>query len=233
MDTKTLVLIGLIAGILIVGGVYFGFGKKTVSAQGLSTIEIEPDLVAVYFNAQVINKSAEAAKNEVADIVSKLESSLLDIVDEEDITTESFNIYPNYDYEHGGKITGYTASQSIVVKTDRIDKTGRIVDNGVDAGALVSWINFEMSNEHEEQVKAEALEKAAADSKSKAEAIARGLGKRLGGVIEVKTDYFNYYPLRYWEAEAAGGVSVKEAAVNIRPKDLEVSASVQVTYRIW
>ena len=235
METKTLVLVGLIIGIIIIAGIYSGLGRTIVSAQGVSSIEVSPDIAAIYFNVQVINDSAESAKDEVARIVAELEDSLLDVVDENEITTTSFNIYPNYVYSgRGNEIKGYVASQSIEVRTERIDKVARIVDKGVDAGALVSWINFELSNEHEQEVKAEALTKAAEDGKNKASAIAKGLGKRLGRLVSVETSNFNYYPYRYYEASMeAGGVDVKQAALNINPKDLDVSASVEVVYGIW
>jgi len=233
METKTLILIGLIAGILIIAGIYIGVGKTTISAQGNSVIEVEPDIVGVYFNVQIIDDSAEDAKNQVATIVAELRDNLLYVVDEDEISTTSFNIRPNYNWRNGNReIDGYTATQNIEVKTERISKTGRIVDIGVNAGALVNWINFELSEEHESEVKAQALAKAAEDAKMKAEAIAKGLGKRLGGLVQVTTNDFNYYPYRLYEKGLTAG-SVEEAIVDISPKDLEVRAYVGAVYQIW
>lgn len=237
METKTLILIGLIAAILIVAGVYLGVGKATVSQQGYASEEVMPDNVAVYFNVQVIDDSAEVAKNKMSEIVLNLEDSLTDVVDEDEIQTSGLNVYPNYDWNDGNqKITGYTASQQITVKTDKIDKTGKIVDKGVDAGALVNWINFELSDAKESEVKARVLEIAAKDAKTKAEALARGSGKRLGGLVSISSQDFNYYPYRYFEAAgdmAASNVKAQVAVVNINPQKLEVSANVQAVYRIW
>ena len=237
METKTLVLIGLIAAILIVAGVYMGIGKATVSQQGYANEEVMPDTVAVYFNVQVINESAEIAKNKMSEIVVNLEDSLTDVVDEDEIQTSGLNVYPNYDWSDGNqKITGYTASQQITVKTDKIDKTGKIVDKGVNAGALVNGINFELSAAKESEVKARVLEIAAKDAKTKAEALARGSGKRIGGLVSISSQDFNYYPYRYFEAGGdmvASNAKAQEAAVNINPQKLEVSANVQVVYRIW
>lgn len=237
METKTLILIVLIAAIVIGAGIYFNVGKTVVSAQGVSSIKASPDIVAVNFNVQVINESSEEAKNQMSEIVEKLETSLEDIVDKKDIQTSNLNIYPNYDWSDGKqKITGYTARQDITVETTKLDKVGKIVDKGVDAGALVSYINFQLSNKREEEFKVTALEDASKDAKVKAEAIAKGLGKRLGGVVSVASSDFNYYPYPYYQATGAmaeSNVKAREAAVNIQPKDLEVTANVQVTYRIW
>ncbi len=233
METKTLILIALIAGILIVAGIYFGLGKTTISSQGQAQVKVEPDLLGVYFSVEYKDASAETAKNKIAETVATLKDSLLDVVDEKEITTQSFSVSPNYVWDGRKQVQdGYIARQEIIVKTERIDKAGRIVDKGVDAGALVNWINFELSQEAENEAKVKALEQASKDAKTKADATVKGLGKRLGGVVSVNTDDYYYQPYRYWDV-AVAETSVKQAAVDITPADLEISAGVSVVYRVW
>ncbi len=233
METKTLILVALIAGILIVAGIYFGLGRTTVTSQGQSQIKVEPDLLGVYFSVEYKDASAEVAKNKLADTVSALKNSLLDVVDEKEITTQSFSVQPNYIWNGRTQTQdGYIARQEITVKTTRIDKAGRIVDKGVDAGALVNWINFELSQEKQNEAKAQALEQASLDAKTKAEATVKGLGKRLGGVVSINANDYQYYPYRLYE-NGVSTTDAKQAAVDINPQDLEVSASVSVVYRVW
>ena len=113
-----------------------------------------------------------------------------------------------------------------------------IVDAGIDAGALVSSINFELSDEKQNDYKAEALSEASADARKKAESTASGLNKKIGKLVSVQSEEF-YYPGPipiYAKAEgggdAAAATEARQAAVNLRPQDIAVTASVRVEYRL-
>ena len=112
----------------------------------------------------------------------------------------------------------------------------KIVDVAIDSGALVSYINFEISDELRSEYKSRALEKAGEDAREKAEATAAGLGKKLGKLVSVQSEDFNYGPVVYYaSAESSGSDAVaetREAALNIYPKDVEVRADISVRYKL-
>ena len=153
---------------------------------------------------------------------------------------QSYNIYPDYEYDYStGKRTekGFVAQQSIEVKTRNFDKVAGIVDASVDSGALISWINFELSDEKQSELKAQALKEAGEDAKKKAEATASGLDKKLGKLVSVKGEEFNYGPYQYFAASGStdavkAGAEAKDAALNLGPKDVEVTATVTVEYAL-
>ena len=97
-----------------------------------------------------------------------------------------------------------------------------------------SGINFELSPQKQSEYKTQALEQASADAKSKASATAAGLGKKLGRLVSVESQDFNYGPVVYYaKAESSSGAAdAREAALQINPTDLNVYANVGVTYTI-
>ena len=157
-------------------------------------------------------------------------------LDRKDITTENFNVYPNYVWKNGErKQEGYKASHRIRVqlKDDKMDDVGEVIDAGVDNGAGISYINFELSQDLQNKYKKQALEQATKDARSKAEGIASGLGKKLGRVISITSQEFNYYPWRVYEA--VGEASIKEAksaVTEIQPGEQEISGRVSIVYAL-
>ena len=218
--------------------------SNTLTAQGTSTIKVVPDVIAVSFNVQTMSKSAEAAKDNNSVIVSQLTSKLVAAgFNADDLKTESYNIYPEYDWSDGtSRLKGYTVQHNLrlEIPSDESESVGRAIDAGVDSGALISYINFELSNDLENQYKIEALEKATLDARAKAEAITKGLGKSIGDVVSVSTSDFNYYPWATYRLMDAGSTTSQESyaaakeaiGTDINPGEREVTASVSVTFRV-
>ena len=225
------VIIGLLMSILIV--ISYLKEENTISAAGNSQMTVSPDQAVVYLLIEGRAKTAEEAKNQNSLISDKVMNSmnLINIPDNM-IETENYNIYPEYDWsDNGQKIKGYIASHYIKIKAADFKNVGKIVDASVDAGALVNYINFELSNEKNNEYKKQALSKASEDARLKAESIANGLGKKLGKLVSVSSSDFNYMPYQLYSAGVAG-VEVKEVAASIQPKNLDVTATVTVSYAI-
>ena len=156
-------------------------------------------------------------------------------IDKDDIKTVNFNRYPEYDFKNGrNEQIGYIARQDIIVETKDFDVVASVVDVSIEAGTLVSYINFELSDEKQSEYKTQALEEAGKDARKKAEATASGLDKKLGRLVSVQSEEFNYIPYRYFEATAEGSsaTQAKDAAINLAPRDLDVTATIRVEYKL-
>ena len=236
MDNKTIITVLVIAIILIGGYIAFNTSAAVVSAQGNSVIEAKPDKVSININIEAREDTAQKAKDAHDKILDNLVLNLLKLgIAKDEIKTVNFNIYPEYDWSNGDqKLKGYIASEQIVVETNDFDGVAEIVDASVDAGALVSYINFELSEEKQSEYKTQALEEAGKDAKIKAEATARGLGKNLGSLVSVKSQDFNYGPVVYFESKGgvASSAEARDAAINIAPRDIEVRATIEVEYKL-
>jgi len=236
MENKSIIAVIAIVIILIGGFLYTSSSGATVSAQGASLLEASPDKVSVYLSIEAKNKTAQGAKDAHDKILDEAILQLLRIgLERKDIKTVNFNIYPEYDWANGkNELKGYIARQDIIIEIENFDLVANIVDASITAGALVSSINFELSQEKQNEYKAQALEEASKDARKKAEATAKGLGKNIGKLISVQGEEFNYGPIIYYRADSAGGsvAEAKQAAISLTPTDIEVSASVKVEYKL-
>jgi uncharacterized protein YggE len=242
---KSIVITAIIAIVILVLG-FLAYStvnslipntEKTIVVNGVSEIGVDPDLVAIYFNAQSIKDTSEEASSDIAEIVASLEDSLDDLGFESDsLKTENYNVRPNYVWE-GGKQEqeGFIATQTLKVELSkgRFSLVDEVIDAGVLSGASINYINYELSNEAQSDAKAEAIRLASQDAKKKAEALASGLDKKVGDVITTSIDNYNYYPWRMYDfAEGDSLSEVKAETQNINPSEEEVTASVRVTFKL-
>ena len=236
----TLIIVGAVLLLAVIGIAMYSQRNpsQTVNVDGLAEIKAIPDEVAVYFNVQTEGKTSKEANDKNADIVNAATVSLINLgFERKEITTENFNIYPTYDYSNGkSEITGYQATHTLKVEfsTDKTEKIGQAIDAGVNAGAGISYINFELSLEKQNEYKTLALEQATLDAKSKAGGIASGLGKSLGRLVSISSSDFGYYPWPIYRAESGAGdvAMAKEATTNIQPGEQIISARVSVVYAL-
>ena len=241
MKSKTKPII-ITAGIcflvaIILGGIfiYQNVGGTTLTVTGNAQTTVNPDQAVVYVQIQTTDISAEEAKNENARIYDDVLTALIKVgIEMKDIETQNYNIYPKYNWSSGyQEIIGYTVSNSMKIITDDFNNVGKIVDAAVDNGGLISYINFELSNEKSNDYKASMLAEAASDAKKKATAIADGLGKKVGKVVSISTSDYNYYPYPLYRMEEGVASDVKTVATDIQPENLDISATVSVVYKIY
>lgn len=232
------VVLFLIASSLIKSFSPFQSKGDTVQVNGQSTIEVTPDLITLYYNVQTQGETSKEAEDSNSVIVNDLISQVVQLgFGEEDLKTQNFNIYPEYDWKSGSQeLIGYRATHSLKIElsTDKISLIGDLIDAGTSSGSGISYINFELSDELQQEYKAEAIKLAAGDAKIKAEAIAEGFDKKVGKLVSVSMNDFGYYPWRAYDFEASGvEIAVaKEEATSITPSEREVTAYVNAVYQL-
>ena len=210
----------------------------TNTVTGQATIDVLPDLVTVYFTIQTEADTSEEATSDNAKIVEDLTIALLlEGFERNEIQTQGFNVYPNYEWDgETNTQNGYMATHSIKVElsTEDSEKIGSIIDAGIGAGAGISSINFELSQEKQNEYKAQALELAAEDAKIKAQAIVDGLEKQLGKLVSISDNNFGYNPwIMYSGSGAVEEAAVaRDAATAIQPSEQKIYATVTAIYRI-
>jgi uncharacterized protein len=238
--TKTLIIVSGILLLAVLGflAVKSMSSSQTVSVNGQSTLTASPDIVAVYFNVETSGKTSQEANNANSVITDKLIAELLKLgFERKDIQTQNFNVYPWTEWENGKSFDkGFKATHSIIIKfsANETDKIGDVLDAGINSGAGISYINFELSPELESKYKAEAMKTAASDAKIKAQAIADGFDKKVGRLVSTSVNEFGYNP---WNIYTASGASsdiavAKESVRNIQPSDKEVTASITATFKL-
>lgn len=215
--------------------------EETVNVQGIATVDVVPDIVAVYFTVQTNASTSTQAKDENAEIVDEVITQLVrEGFERKDITTQNFNIYPQYEWtEEGRKDNGYQATHTLRVEmaSEESDRIGEAIDAGVNAGAHISHLSFELSRELENTHKAQAMQYAAEDARIKAEAVADGFDKKVGKLVSTSVDNgWGYQPWMMYEATAsspmADAMMAKEATTEIQVGEREITASVSATFTL-
>jgi len=238
----TSIIVGAILVVALVAGlIYWNVNapKNTLEVSGQSVVKAMPDIVSVYFSVETLGADAQTAKDNNSAIVDKVIVNLLKIgLERKDIVTENFNIYEDFVWENNRQRSrGFKAVHSLKVQlaSDKMDKVGDVIDAGVDGGARISYINFELSQEKENEYKALAFKNAAEDARIKAESIATGLGKSIAkDPVSVSVQEFGYMPWRVFGQEGVmvSAAEAKSAATSIQPGERDVSGNVVVVFKL-
>jgi len=227
---------------------YIGTGinaTNTINVSGHGEAFGVPDIAT--FNYSVVSDKATVAEAQ-ADATTKANATVDYLkkagIDEKDIQTSDYSINPQYDYETpvctngfcpGGKqvLKGYEVRQSTTVKVRDTKKAGDLLAGVGTTGATeVSGLTFTFDNP--DTVQTQARDKAIADAKSKADALAKQLGVTLVRVVSFSENGSGGYPRPMVYNMAAGSQAKDVAAVapEISTGQNQVSDDVTVTYEI-
>ena len=234
----TAIIAGVVLIIALVAITSLNPSQNTVNVDGMATVKAMPDVIGVYFNIQTKGDTSVEAKDANSEISETLTNKLILLgFDKEDIVTENYNIYPEYEWiNNQRKEDGFVATHSIKleISSEESNKLGSIIDAGVDSGAGINYISFELSQELQNQYKAEAMKLAAEDARIKAEAVAEGFNKKLGKLVSTSVNDFGYYPWMLYESAGTMDASgAKEATTNIQPGEKEITARISAVFKIY
>lgn len=139
-------------------------------------------------------------------------------VPDADVQTARLSLIPQYSQSRGGAnaITGYRASNRVVVKVRDVTKAAAMVDTMVAAGANeIGGIGFSVSQPS--FLLDQAREQAVADARRKAEIYARAAGVTLGPAISISEDSAPpAAPLRRMSAAMAASAPVAPGEETLR-----------------
>lgn len=212
-----------------------------------------PDIATVSFTLDEVGKTAAEGQKMVQDKFAPAKKGLLDLgIDEKDIKTVSYNIYPKYTYpvtppclsysvrcpevDTTPKLDGYEVTQSISVKVRKIDDTGKVLELlGSNKINQISGPDFAVDNI--EGLKADAQEKAIKDAQEKAKKLAKDLGVELVKVTGYDDGSSNggYYRDSYdTESMYDGGYGMAKASVvpDVPAGESKITKDVSITYEI-
>ncbi len=207
---------------------------NTVSFGGEGKVVAKPDIAKVDLSIVTDALTSKAAQDEnskkskaVTDYLKKQD------IDNKDIKTTGYNIYPQYKYpQYGGQptITGYQVNQSIEVKLRDLDKVSDVLDGVVSAGAnQISKLSFEIDDP--EALKTEARQKAIEDAKKKADELEDQLGINLGKIVSF-SENTGGYPIPIYYDSLKGGMGGGGDGPSVPTGENEIVVNVSLTYQI-
>ncbi|MCH8050012.1 SIMPL domain-containing protein [Patescibacteria group bacterium] len=219
---------------------------NTITVSGVGEVFAVPDIGSFSFS---VSEEKVTVKEAQAEATRKINVALGLLrganVEERDIKTTAYNVYPQYTYIReickpgfpcgGGKreLTGYNVSQTISVKIRDIDKAGEILAEIGSVGVTnVSGLNFTIDDEDE--LKRDARREAIDDARAKAKQLARDLGVKLIRVVSFSEGggypvYARSFDLAIESTVfGAGGLEAPEIPVG----ENKITSNVSITYEI-
>ena len=246
MTTLVFLSLFLLASIVteVKGWRYLGSGivpTHTISVQGEGEIFAVPDIATFTFSVIKEGKDVETAQNSAATVLNKvIEYVKENGVEEKDIKTTSYNVYPRYTYtqrtciefpcpQEERTLVGFEINQSIHIKVRDTKKAGELL-SGVGGFGVEQISSLSFTIDDEEVLKRSAQQMAIADAKEKAQALADDLGVRLVRVVnfsELGTPMFSQFERGSLNLQSISG----EVAV-IPVGENQIISRVNITYEI-
>jgi uncharacterized protein len=226
---------------------YYYTGPVTISVVGEAEVNAEPDIAKFSFTVTEKGSDGTAAQGAATAKSNEIVTALKEAgVEEKDIKSDYYNLYPTYKYEDQPCAMdsyfycpteqiedGYEVSHTFTVKVRNKDKAGELLAMVGQKGATnLTGLEFVVDND--DAVKAEARAKAIADAKAKAEVLARDLGVR----ITEMTGYYEDegYVTPYYGYGMGGEAMYKDEAMAEAPiipaGENTVTSRVTITYQV-
>jgi uncharacterized protein YggE len=220
--------------------------EHAVSVSATSSVKMAPDLLMMQIRVSTEAQNARQSQEDNAVVSADLRSKLkaLGLTDDE-IQTSSYSVDPVYrtDYNcdkngqnchYDSTLTGYRTSHTFALNVKDLTKGGDIIDAASTAGTnqtFVDSVSFGLQDTTRREVEKSLLKNASIEAKDKAGMIADGSGATLGKVLYASESYV-YYPTPVYKNMAAEAAAPTAVPTQISPGQVEVSATVGVSYEI-
>lgn len=227
---------------------YIGAGtsaSNTISVSGQGEAFAVPDIatftVGVTEEAETVEEAQTAATEKINNIIDALEE---EGIEERDIQTTNYNVYPRYEYQQNTAepgfrppegqrvLVGFEVSQSLRVKVRDTESAGQILSRVGSLGATnVSGLSFTIDDE--DAIKREAREKAITDAKEKAQQLADDLEVGLVRIVGFNESGGGYpEPMYRATLDSAVGMGGAESAPQLPTGENKVTSNVNLVYEI-
>ncbi len=206
---------------------------NTVTATGEGKALAAPDQAEMSFGVTTQGTDSKKVLDDASKQAEKIIAALKKAgVDDKDLQTSGVNLYPQQDYREGQapRITGYQASVQVRATIKKIDSTGDVITAAAGAGATdINGPTFTLSEQATSR--AEAIDKAVADARARAEIMAKAAGKSIGDVVSISESGVSVPPIYYY-GDARGAAKDALASVPIEAGTLDVTANVTVVFEL-
>ena len=210
-----------------------GSDQSGLSVNGTGSVAVIPDVARLELGVEVTAKTVAQARSSAAEAMDEIMASLkANGVDEKDVQTRYFSIYPQYNYrnETAPEITGFAVNNQVTVTVRELDTVSDVLDDAIAAGGdfvRVNGISFTVDDP--EQFLDDARKKAVENAREHAETLASAAGVSVGGVRSISESSGGYYPPEprfSMDTAAAGGSTA------ISPGEQDLTISVFVVFDI-
>jgi uncharacterized protein len=193
--------------------------SDSLTVTGIGSVDSVPNEAQMSFGVETRGATARAAVAANADAARKVINALRQAGARE-LATQYVSVYPVSG--ESATITGYSASNSVSAVAD-VDDAAALIDAAAEAGAnQISGPGLSSSNA--EELYRQALAKAVAQARERAQVLAKASGRNLGEISAI-VEGAGSGPIPYAARDA-----MEAASTPIVPGEQETSATVTVTF---
>jgi uncharacterized protein len=207
--------------------------RGTMTVQGTGEVFLVPDIayisIGVESRAEQVNEALNANNAQAEQIASALREMG---VDERDIQTSAFNVYPMQEYTPMGEFSGlvYVVNNTVNITVRNLQILGEMLDAVVMAGANnIQGIQFDVSDK-EEAIK-EGRRLAIANARLTAQELADAAGVELGELKNLVV-YSNNNPIPVFEGKAYGGLGSAASSVPTAAGQMVLIFNADMTFEL-
>lgn len=254
-DTKYTIAMGVlaffilsgIASIYLIVSIYTkldmgDFAYQSVNIQGYGEVVAVPDIASFTFTVREVADDVSLAQGFVTERHNEIVNLLKENnIEERDIKTTSYNIYPKYEYQEIFCITTPCRSgESVLVGQEVVQTTQVKVRDTENAGNIIGLLGeMEVSNlsslnftiDDQDSLKEKARELAIIDAKEKARKLEKQLGVDLDDIVGFYEEENTYGPYPMF-SESVRSLSLDSVTPEISAGEDTVSVRVNLTFKL-
>lgn len=207
---------------------------RSITVVGSGEAAGPPDRASINAGVQTLAATVNESAQQNQAIIERIMQALrAEGIDETDIQTADYSIWPEQQVDPRGsgelKTTGYRVNNTVRITIKDIERLGKVLGAITNAGAnAIHGISFSVNDTNALEARARAA--AMADAHARAEALADLAGVKLGRVLEISMSSGGGYPM-----PMAGGfkdMAMSASVPGISSGQLSVAVQVQLTYEI-
>jgi uncharacterized protein YggE len=201
-----------------------------ITVTGEGRVQVTPDMATITIGAQNEAETAADALAATSAATAQIIARLTEAgIEARDIQTANLSLSPRYENYRGDgsqpRLLGYVASNTVQVRVRDLETLGARLDASVAAGGN-QFGGLAFGLQVPGPVEDEARRRAVADALRKAELYATAAGLALGSVQSIAEQGGYGGPQPMFRSEAM----VADAAVPVAPGELEIGATVVITF---
>lgn len=200
----------------------------SVTAEGEASVT--PDMAVVSFAVSGDGKELDQTRDDVNARASSVLARLRTVgIADGDLTAPDVGIHPQYDHRKGQRLIGYRVARHMTARVRDLARLGAVLDGIVAAGANEVQ-GAQMSASDPSASEDEALRRAVAAARAKAEAIADAAGVAVGRVERIEEEASHGPPMSKMRMMAMAESA--DVPTEVAAGDLTVSRRVRAWFEI-
>lgn len=226
---RKLVFILTVLSLTAAGATVNAATQRQITVIGTGQITAVPDMATVTLG--VINEAEEAsdAMAETSEAISAILEQLQDSgIADRDIQTQQFSIQPiwsnkSYDSNGSSKITGFKASNMVMIRIRDLNRLGGLLDAVIADGAN-NFNGLQFSVQNPDPLMEQAQKAAVADALAQAALLTSAANVSLGPVLSIQQQGGGARPMPM--------AAMRETSVPIAAGEVTINASVTMIFEI-